>query len=239
MPGTFVAWRTSSSRIFRPIERPKPIDLAAPRCKITEDIKVLANHFVEVYCPQYGLGPKRLAPRALAALRAHPWPGNVRELESLIHRSVVMAEGPQLHLAPRGAEWGSPDADPTAGTPPWAALSLPAVAEPPLAEDHADDLALDLGSQGFAEAKARAIGSFERAYLTRLMEEAGGNVSRAARIAGKERRALGTDTILVGGHPEGSRRGVREIGNQALCEGLFLERPWHGADVDEHAVDGQ
>jgi DNA-binding NtrC family response regulator len=44
---------------------------------------------------------------------------------------------------------------------------------------------------GFAAAKARAIASFERAYLARLMEETGGNVTQAALRAAKERRALG------------------------------------------------
>jgi DNA-binding NtrC family response regulator len=39
--------------------------------------------------------------------------------------------------------------------------------------------------------KRQAIESFERAYLTRLMSEHQGNVSRAARAAGKERRELG------------------------------------------------
>ena len=40
-------------------------------------------------------------------------------------------------------------------------------------------------------AKARAIETFERAYLIQLMREAGGNVTSAAKRAGKERRALG------------------------------------------------
>lgn len=43
----------------------------------------------------------------------------------------------------------------------------------------------------FQHAKAQAIESFERAYLMRLMTEANGNVSAAARMACKERRALG------------------------------------------------
>ena len=46
-------------------------------------------------------------------------------------------------------------------------------------------------SGGFAHAKACAIESFERAYLTRLMAASKGNVSQAARLADKERRALG------------------------------------------------
>jgi DNA-binding NtrC family response regulator len=43
----------------------------------------------------------------------------------------------------------------------------------------------------FQHAKAQAIELFERTYLIRVMAEAHGNVSEAARIASKERRALG------------------------------------------------
>lgn len=43
----------------------------------------------------------------------------------------------------------------------------------------------------FQRAKAQAIELFERTYLARLMSEAHGNVSVAARMACKERRALG------------------------------------------------
>lgn len=43
----------------------------------------------------------------------------------------------------------------------------------------------------FGEAKRAAVDAFERDYLTRLMQEAGGNVTRAAEHAGKERRSLG------------------------------------------------
>ena len=39
--------------------------------------------------------------------------------------------------------------------------------------------------------KRRILDAFERHYLTRLMSEHHGNVSRAARAAGKERRDLG------------------------------------------------
>jgi DNA-binding NtrC family response regulator len=43
----------------------------------------------------------------------------------------------------------------------------------------------------FREAKEAAVKAFEREYLVRVLHEAGGNVSRAARLAGKERRAFG------------------------------------------------
>ena len=43
----------------------------------------------------------------------------------------------------------------------------------------------------FAVAKADAVRRFECDYLQRVLHEAGGNVSQAARLAGKERRAFG------------------------------------------------
>ena len=43
----------------------------------------------------------------------------------------------------------------------------------------------------FNDQKARAIAGFERHYLDRLLIEAHGNISLAAKLAGKERRALG------------------------------------------------
>ena len=51
------------------------------------------------------------------------------------------------------------------------------------------DGAISLGR--FNEQKARAIAGFERQYLERLLIQAEGNISLAAKLAGKERRALG------------------------------------------------
>jgi len=42
----------------------------------------------------------------------------------------------------------------------------------------------------FRSAKARAVAEFERTYLVRVLAETNGNVSSAARLAGKERRAF-------------------------------------------------
>lgn len=144
------------------------------------DLELLSRHFVELYCSKYRLARRHLESRSIAALRAYAWPGNVRELENLVHRSVLMGEGPSLVLRP-GAEAGRirdwVTAQERAPEPSWdLAEAKQGAALPP---------------GGFAAAKARAIESFERAYLAQLVEEAGGNVTRAARRVAKERRALG------------------------------------------------
>ena len=127
------------------------------------DIAYLAAHFIDRYARQYGRAGLGLDPRCLPLIRGHAWPGNVRELENLVHRQVLLHEGGQVFLSPGGAEG--------------------AVAPTPSA-------VLEV-NEGFADAKARAIETFERDYLTRLMDATGGNVTQAARRASKERRALG------------------------------------------------
>jgi DNA-binding NtrC family response regulator len=53
------------------------------------------------------------------------------------------------------------------------------------------DVAAPPGEESFQAAKARAVEEFERAYVQNVLSACGGNISMAARKAGKERRALG------------------------------------------------
>jgi two-component system response regulator GlrR len=56
--------------------------------------------------------------------------------------------------------------------------------------DGQPDAADDAGADSFREAKARAVEAFERQYLQQLLAQSDGNISRAARAARKNRRAL-------------------------------------------------
>jgi two-component system nitrogen regulation response regulator NtrX len=58
----------------------------------TEDIPLLARHFVSQFSRQYGHA-KSLEPGALPALMAYTWPGNVRELRNLMERLVILTPG--------------------------------------------------------------------------------------------------------------------------------------------------
>ncbi len=75
----------------------------------TEDIPVLAAHFLKEFCEAYGKKPKEFTPTASEVLLAYPWPGNVRELRNLVERLVIMCPSPRIephHLPPelfRGA----------------------------------------------------------------------------------------------------------------------------------------
>jgi two-component system nitrogen regulation response regulator GlnG len=57
----------------------------------TEDIGLLARHFLQRSARELGVEPKRLTEGALAGLASFPWPGNVRQLENVCHWLTVMA----------------------------------------------------------------------------------------------------------------------------------------------------
>lgn len=60
------------------------------------DIPLLAHHFAERLALANGLPPRDFTPEAARLLSIYPWPGNVRELEDLVHRAVLLANGPQI-----------------------------------------------------------------------------------------------------------------------------------------------
>ena len=57
-----------------------------------EDIRLLAQHFLEKYGLENDRHPE-LTPEALDLMEQYNWPGNVRELENVIERAVVLATG--------------------------------------------------------------------------------------------------------------------------------------------------
>jgi two-component system response regulator HydG len=61
-----------------------------------EDIPLLVDHFLGVYCAKNNR-PRLDAPRdVLAILADYSWPGNVRELENVIERAVVLCRAERL-----------------------------------------------------------------------------------------------------------------------------------------------
>jgi DNA-binding NtrC family response regulator len=126
------------------------------------DATLLAERFIRRFSAQYHLPAKTLDAPAREYLERHQWPGNVRELENLVHRALLLDEGPVLSF-PEALDCGAAATD-------------------------GDEPAID---RPFSEAKARAIARFEQTYVTALLRHTQGNVSLAARLCGKERSRLG------------------------------------------------
>ncbi|MCM8830209.1 MAG: sigma-54 dependent transcriptional regulator, partial [Candidatus Omnitrophica bacterium] len=61
-----------------------------------EDILLLANHFLEIYCKKYDK-KVTILPESISILESYDWPGNVRELENMIERAVVLTNKNQIY----------------------------------------------------------------------------------------------------------------------------------------------
>jgi two-component system nitrogen regulation response regulator GlnG len=82
------------------------ITLAVPALRERiEDIPLLAEHVLAQSEKEIGVS-RRIAPDAMAALRAHPWPGNVRQLENLLRRLMVTSTEPVITKAESEAALG-------------------------------------------------------------------------------------------------------------------------------------
>ena len=127
------------------------------------DTVLLARHFLQKLCRESGTA-KRFHPDTLAWLARQSWPGNVRQLQNVIQRGFFLADSDVIALH-----------------------SAAPVVERRRAMDRRRH---DFGD-GFGIGKGRAIAHFERAFVDWALRESRGNVSAAARRAGKERRAFG------------------------------------------------
>jgi DNA-binding NtrC family response regulator len=144
----------------------------APLRERREDIPGLAESFARQAAERYNLPPRTLAPAALRRLVEHHWPGNVRELRNTVERAMILAEGDEVRAK------DLPDGIGGGGAAPATKAAAPR-------SEEGDALAVPFTSD-FREDRRE----FERRYITRCLEEAGGNVTRAAAVLGMHRQSL-------------------------------------------------
>ena len=84
-----------------------------------EDIPLLVDHFLGLYCAKNGRARLTVSRGAMEKLLDYAWPGNVRELENVIERGVVLARKDTL------TEQDLPDAIVHAAPPEPTALTFP------------------------------------------------------------------------------------------------------------------
>ena len=124
----------------------------------TEDIPVLAYHFLRKAEAKVNKKVDRFSTEALDLLKRYAWPGNLRELENIIERAVVLASTREIEVSPLPLHLQESG-------------SIPVTME-----------------EGFLKAKERVVSHFEREAVIRFLTEARGNISLAAQRAGITRR---------------------------------------------------
>src|SRR3954468_24220977 len=76
------------------------IALTAPPLRSRrEDVPLLVDHFLGVYCTKNGRARLTVPSEVLHKLMDYSWPGNVRELENVVERAAVLCRSELLGLA--------------------------------------------------------------------------------------------------------------------------------------------
>ena len=61
-----------------------------------EDIPLLTDYFLTIYCTKYKKPVKTISAAALKKMTTYHWPGNVRELQHAIERAVILSDSQVL-----------------------------------------------------------------------------------------------------------------------------------------------
>jgi two-component system nitrogen regulation response regulator NtrX len=136
------------------------------------DIPLLAEHFLSIYLDENALPQRSFAPEALDVLRHLPWPGNIRELGNVVERLAILSTG-SIITPDDLAGCGIGAAGAVSGTPAGGTSGFG-----------------DLGFVQQAGGLVAARQEFEKAMIEAALDEAAGNVSRAARLLAIDRTNL-------------------------------------------------
>lgn len=128
------------------------------------DIPLLSYHFLQKYARINQKNVRDISPEALEVLLSQEFPGNVRELENFIERAVIFCRSETLRVE-----------------------ELHLDNEKEIFYPH---FSHDIPLPSFKEAKERIIHLFHKQYITSLLQESKGNISKAADFAGIQRQYL-------------------------------------------------
>ena len=56
------------------------------------DVKLMAEHFINLLSSKMGLKGVRLNPKSIQLMESYTWPGNVRELKNVIERALIVSD---------------------------------------------------------------------------------------------------------------------------------------------------
>ena len=74
-----------------------PVEMP-PLRKRKDDVRVLAEYFVQRYARKIGKKIRGIDTKTLELLQAYAWPGNIRELQNVIERSVIVCESESFSI---------------------------------------------------------------------------------------------------------------------------------------------
>ncbi|MDR3391359.1 MAG: nitrogen regulation protein NR(I) [Sulfuriferula sp.] len=141
----------------------------------SEDIALLAKHFLQKSAQEQGVEAKKLSEAAIRHLSQFGWSGNVRQLENVCHWLTVMAPGNSVDVSDLPPEiLNASQSEQVSGD--W----LQALA-------HTADAALSRGEVGIIEGLTQ---DFEKTLINIALKHTGGRRIEAANLLGLGRNTL-------------------------------------------------
>lgn len=141
-----------------------PLKMPALRERM-QDIRILAQHFVDLICRSENLPSKRISEEAIPALLAYSWPGNVRQLQHAVEMSVVLSGERTVLFEEDFALPRDPE------------IRMLHTAEP----IRVPETGLDFDA---------TVSRFERSILEQALSRCAGNKAKAAEILGMKRTTM-------------------------------------------------
>jgi len=130
----------------------------------TEDIPILANHFLQKHCAMRSVEPKQFTSGVLDRLSAYHWPGNSRQLENEVKRLVASVRSK--------------------------IITEDQIAIQPEAKPVQTRVELPAASLGSGKSLFAAVEALERQMIQDALKQSGGNKLRAAQILGLSRQGF-------------------------------------------------
>jgi two-component system response regulator PilR (NtrC family) len=153
-----------------------------------DDVPQLAEAILQRIAERTGQPHARLAPSALAALRAYRFPGNVRELENILERAVALAGDDELHEEDLMLPGWETDLPPDAESP---SVDSGALAEPGTEAGGETPAALDVVLvDGVPSCLPTYLDSLEREAILKALQRTRYNRTAAAQLLGITFRQL-------------------------------------------------
>ncbi len=130
-----------------------------------DSIPALAQHFLEKARKKLNKNISGIEERAVKAMEHYPWPGNIREMQNIIERSSVLTKDGVIRLE-----------------------NLPTIFINTY--ERCADGEVSRRRTSFKAERELHVGRTEKNLIVRYLDEAGGNVAKAARMASIPRRTF-------------------------------------------------
>lgn len=158
----------------------------------SEDIPVLARHFMLICAKSLGVDPKKLSDEVLKEISTMPFPGNVRQLENLCHWLTVMTPANVIGLSDLPADIVAEASEPAlilhGDSSPEHLVGVKSVSGD--WESGLGRLAVKMLQDGDKEVYDALSARFEKAVLKAALE-----VTRGRRVEAAQRLGIGRNTI--------------------------------------------